>query len=154
MEYTLVRPMAPSAEPSPSAIPQVTVTVPATPPPATVTAPALPAPQVQQWNPTAAPGQGIQVQQMPSVPAAAGGGVTISNIAAWVISFLLVIFVIAGIVSMLKTVLGRERADTKTAAKSFAVVAIASAGIVLLVGQALFTIMNGVVSSLVSGIGG
>lgn len=148
MEYTLVRPMAPSAETSPSAIPQVTVTVPATPPPA------LPAPQVQQWNPTAAPGQGIQVQQMPSVPAAAGGGVTISNIAAWVISFLLVIFVIAGIVSMLMTVFGRERADTKKAAKSFAVVAIASAGIALLVGSALFTIMNGVVSSLVSGIGG
>ena len=151
MEYTLVRPMAPNPEPSPSAIPQATVTVPATPPPTTVTAPA---PQIQQWNPTAAPGQGIQVQQMPSMPAADGGGVTISNIAAWVISFLLVIFIIAGIVSMLKTVLGRERADTKKAAKSFAVVAIASAGIALLVGSALFTIMNGVVSSLVSGIGG
>lgn len=153
MQYSITHPMAPTPQPSPTTIPQATVTVPAAPPPATVTAPAPQAPQIQQWNPSSA-GQAVKVQPMPSVEAAPGGGVTISNVAAFIISLMLVVFVIAGIVSMVMTVVGKERSDTKKAAKAFAVVAIAAVGIALLVGSALFTIMNGVVSSLVSGIGG
>lgn len=153
MQYSITHPMAPTPQPSPTTIPQATVTVPAAPPPATVTAPAPQAPQIQQWNPSSA-GQAVKVQPMPSVEAAPGGGVSIAGIMSFVIGFLLLVFVVAGIVSMLMTVFGKERSDTKKAAKAFAVVAIAAAGISLLVGSALFTIMNGVVQSLVSGIGG